>query len=623
MTQPDTHCANQSDHNQHGASHHRPPMIPSTQKKSQRPAQTQLQSYRPYSSTSTPPPNYTSTVCSSFDQLVEAATGDDIFNASFGTINTINLARALRGRDPEGITLDEQYPQWHDEEDAEEEEVEEEEENAIEYNYPRYRHDIGARVMDYDDEQQLESTATCSTDSDSNEEGRPKKGQHHPMTKANHNARTSTKDKQRQQQQQSQQKQPQRSQSPRSNSAVTNANNSSNNNERYMSFVSDMSASTISKAINKTCCTHWTILLVILVLGGAFAVTTLYLLNGFSSNPNDNTASPNMTVSLSDLNIYTTMSPTSNTDLPTNAPTSFPTFLPTLAPNSQPSTSPTSAPSTAPTVVASSSPTTPPTDQPSTVPTVHVPIIPTRSPSQSPTTSPSLAPTARPSHLPSLAPIDMSMSKFFPFLKSVTVDETLLANPNTPQGRALQWLDQEDEFELDISKINDASITSESEKQIMLRNLHQRYALATLDFALNQDAESNMPLLEQAPQWSFPQLDVCFWEGTQCTIDPKRPDQQMVTGINWARRNLTGTLPPELGLLTDLTTVDVAQNQIQGTLEPLYQLVNAKEIFVFDNQLTGPLTRNLEYCGNLTRFMAGFNQLTGPLPALSMKNLSK
>lgn len=202
-------------------------------------------------------------------------------------------------------------------------------------------------------------------------------------------------------------------------------------------------------------------------------------------------------------------------------------------------------------------------------------------------------------------------------------DASVLATLNTPQGRALAWLESANQFEMDILEY-DEETDSDARKERMLSNLYQRFALVTMDYAMHDDegigtegilASKTMDSVPP-PTWSVHLAHVCLWTGIKCNA------QREVNGINWARRNLTGSLPPELGLLTNLVSLDLAQNRLKGTLDPLYKLEAIRDLYIFENQLTGPLKEEMEKCTNLTRFMAGYNQLTGHLPALKTRSMS-
>jgi hypothetical protein len=222
------------------------------------------------------------------------------------------------------------------------------------------------------------------------------------------------------------------------------------------------------------------------------------------------------------------------------------------------------------------------TIQPSQAPQPTVaPVVATNSPSQAPSTRP---PTLKTNH-PLLGR-----------LQGVVPREQLL-DPNTPQGEALIWMATVD------------ALNSTSQMRIL-----QRYAMTVLDVALH----APMPRL-----WSSRNLHECNWTGVICN------EERHITRINWARQDLVGTIPAELSLLTQLESLDIAQNQLKGKLEPLFALEKLKHAFVFENNLTGTLSRNISNLQNLTKFFAGHNQLSGSLPSnlkmrpLGERNLSK
>jgi len=237
-----------------------------------------------------------------------------------------------------------------------------------------------------------------------------------------------------------------------------------------------------------------------------------------------------------------------------------------------------------------------------------VPLIPAEPmfprPTLAPTSAPTLAaittlpPTLIPSTPPTrpvaqlIATPAPTMSRDHPMvnlLQSSTPLEILM-NPYTPQGKALAWLSTKDQH------------TFVSEDQLI-----QRYALTVLDVSLH-DPEPRL--------WSSRNLHECQWPGVTCN------DDMLVTGINWARQGLSGTIPPELGLLTNLITLDIAQNQLKGQLQTIYPLENLKFAYLFENSLTGTLSREIENCRNLTRLFAGHNELSGSIPSgLKMRPL--
>ena len=168
----------------------------------------------------------------------------------------------------------------------------------------------------------------------------------------------------------------------------------------------------------------------------------------------------------------------------------------------------------------------------------------------------------------------------------------ILMDPYSPQGEAVAWLSTKDEQ------------TPSAEERFV-----QRYAMTVLDIALHTPA----PRL-----WSSRNEHECRWPGVTCD------DDQWVTGINWARQNLMGTIPSELGLLAELVSLDIAQNSLKGRFDSIYPLEKLKFAYLFENFLTGSISTGIENMGNLTRLFAGHNQLTGSIPRrLKMRPLGK
>ena len=96
-------------------------------------------------------------------------------------------------------------------------------------------------------------------------------------------------------------------------------------------------------------------------------------------------------------------------------------------------------------------------------------------------------------------------------------------------------------------------------------------------------------LAENAPlNWSAG-LAIQRWEGVTLGGSPRR-----VTGLHLRGTHLTGTIPEELGSLTNLKSLALSGNQLTGTIpEELGNLTNLKSLSIWDNQLTGTIPEEL------------------------------
>ncbi len=85
--------------------------------------------------------------------------------------------------------------------------------------------------------------------------------------------------------------------------------------------------------------------------------------------------------------------------------------------------------------------------------------------------------------------------------------------------------------------------------------------------------------------------------------------------LNLFQNQLTGSIPPELGNLANLQELELSYNQLTGSIpSELGNLANLQELSIYSNQLTGSIPAELGNLANLVYLWLGDNQLTGSIP---------
>jgi len=133
-----------------------------------------------------------------------------------------------------------------------------------------------------------------------------------------------------------------------------------------------------------------------------------------------------------------------------------------------------------------------------------------------------------------------------------------------------------------------------------------------LDLSLNNLTGSIPPELG-----NLTNLQEIYLSSNQLTgsIPPELGNLTNLQRLNLYHNQLTGSIPPELGNLNNLWSASLDENQLTGTIPPEFgNLTNLGSLWINNNQLTGSIPPEL---GNLTSLMylsLGHNQLTGSIP---------
>ncbi|XP_071736439.1 protein NSP-INTERACTING KINASE 3-like [Rutidosis leptorrhynchoides] len=137
--------------------------------------------------------------------------------------------------------------------------------------------------------------------------------------------------------------------------------------------------------------------------------------------------------------------------------------------------------------------------------------------------------------------------------------------------------------------------------------------------------------------WDYSSVDPCSWGMVTCT-------DGSVSALGLPGQNLSGTLSPAIGNLTNLLsitlqnnalsgpitgaigklrnlqTLDLSGNKFNGELPAaLGDLNNLSLLRLNNNSLSGPVPESLSHLGGLTLVDLSYNNLSGPLPKISSR----
>ena len=89
-------------------------------------------------------------------------------------------------------------------------------------------------------------------------------------------------------------------------------------------------------------------------------------------------------------------------------------------------------------------------------------------------------------------------------------------------------------------------------------------------------------------------------------------------------QQLTGAIPTEIGLLSNLKILNVTDNFLTGPIPSgMGALPQLEELYLNKNDLQGALPKSLAMISGLWKFSAGHNQLTGPVLSGPLLNFTR
>lgn len=189
---------------------------------------------------------------------------------------------------------------------------------------------------------------------------------------------------------------------------------------------------------------------------------------------------------------------------------------------------------------------------------------------------------------------------------SVTTEDNLFEDPATPQYQALQWLAYQDPEQMSPKQGN---------------RLIQRYVLAVLYYSTGGEESwlDSMNFLsgEHECEWNYINEN----GDVKGVVECNSYWDQGITNLNVWWHNLTGTLPNELGALTELRTLNLLINELEGTIpSSLAQLSDLESLFLNDNRFEGTVPSQLRNLPYLSTFTVYANEdVTGDLSSFCPK----
>jgi len=100
------------------------------------------------------------------------------------------------------------------------------------------------------------------------------------------------------------------------------------------------------------------------------------------------------------------------------------------------------------------------------------------------------------------------------------------------------------------------------------------------------------------------------------SIPPEIGELTNLTYLRLSYNDLTGEIPSWIGNLTSLTLLDLGSNLLSGEIpSEIGNLTNLERLELLNNQLSGEIPSEIGSLTNLTELWLGWNQLSGEIPS--------
>ncbi|XP_052187895.1 protein NSP-INTERACTING KINASE 1-like isoform X2 [Diospyros lotus] len=117
--------------------------------------------------------------------------------------------------------------------------------------------------------------------------------------------------------------------------------------------------------------------------------------------------------------------------------------------------------------------------------------------------------------------------------------------------------------------------------------------------------------------WDGDAVDPCSWTMVTCSPD------KLVIGLGTPSQNLSGSLSPSIGNLTNLQIVLLQNNNISGPIPPeIGRLPKLQTLDLSNNFFNGEISSDLSHLKSLQYLRLNNNSLSGPIPS-SLANMTQ
>jgi hypothetical protein len=195
------------------------------------------------------------------------------------------------------------------------------------------------------------------------------------------------------------------------------------------------------------------------------------------------------------------------------------------------------------------------------------------------------------------------------------LQEEIPLNGKSPESRALAWLIREDPL-FTVNKSSLLLLDSKNETALSFR-VRQRYALATLWFQqIDKNGDVSAPW-DSFSDW-LKSSDECGWFGIACSEQHAIVEIDFYIDDRKQSNNYSGTIPPDIGQLTSLTSLDFKSNMVTGSLpESIGQCSQLQVFDVLDGSMTGTFPSSMRKLTAMEYFDVSSNVFSGMLPPIT------